>query len=129
MSKKEHAQHNEKVCKILHSSGECNDWVVTTAFYASLHYVQHEMFPLHDGVRNHDSFDSYYNCLKYSGKKPSRHEVTIDLVFDNLPDCGESYQFLFENCWTARYRRYKIPDNVSLKAMEELNYIKGALTK
>lgn len=129
MSKKLHAQHNEKVCQLLLAIGECNDWVVTTAFYSSLHYVQYEIFPFHDGVRDYSSFDSYYNTYKFIGKRPTRHEATVDLVGEHLPDCVDSYRFLYENCMTARYRKYFIPESISKKSIEHLDNIKGALSK
>lgn len=129
MSKKNHAQHNEKVCAILRGAGECNDWVITTAFYSSLHYVQHEMFPYNDGSREYINFDAYYNGYKFLGKRPTRHEATVDLVDEELSDCGESYRFLFENCMTARYRSYQIPDSIVDKALEHLENIKESLLK
>jgi hypothetical protein len=129
MSKKLHAQHNEEVCRILTEKGTCNDWVVTTAFYSSLHYVQHEIFPLTEGLREYNTFDNYYNSFPFGGKRPSRHDATIDLVWDNMPDCGESYQFLFQTCKSARYHNYKIPESVTKKALDHLDNIKGALQK
>lgn len=47
--RKQHAIHNEEACDFLLSSNKFNDWVITTAFYSALHFVQHEIFPLtHD---------------------------------------------------------------------------------
>ncbi len=129
MSKKAHAQHNEKVCQLLWANVDCNDWVVTTAFYASLHYVQHEIFQFNDGNREYLNFDNYYNSAKFIGKRPSRHQATADLVDEHLPDCEDSYRFLYENCMTARYHRYIIPETISNKAIYYLNNIKGALLK
>lgn len=129
MSKKIHAQHNEKVCELLKDKGCCPDWVVTTAFYSGLHYVQHEIFPYNDGNRNYPTFDNYYNGYKFNGKRPTRHQVTIDLVFEVLQECGDSYKFLFENSQTARYHNYKIPVQIADKAILHLNTIKTFLVK
>lgn len=114
---------------MLVENGSCNDWVVTTAFYSSLHYVQNEMFPNEYGSRMYTSFENYYNGFTFPGKRPSRHYATIDLVYDVLPDCGESYEFLHNTSWTARYQSYKIPVAISEKALQHLDNIKGALQK
>lgn len=129
MSKKLHAQHNEKVCEILSKLDGCNDWVVTTAFYSALHYVQHEIFPHNDGYREYPNFESYYNGHRFIGKKPNRHLVTVDLVRDNLPECGKSYKFLYQTCMTARYHNYKIPESISNSSLKHLETVKESLVK
>jgi len=44
---REHGKHNKDVCDKLNLQDEleCNDWVVTTAFYSSIHYLDHILFP------------------------------------------------------------------------------------
>lgn len=129
MSKKHHAIHNEKVCEILNNNGSCPDWVITTAFYSGLHYVQHEIFPYNDGRRDYPNFDNYYNGSNFIGKRPSRHQATIDLVFEILPDCSDSYKFLFDNSQTARYHNYQIPRAISDRSRQHLEKIKSFLIK
>ena len=59
--KKQHAIHNEEVCDFLLTSKKFNDWVVTTAFYSSLHFVQFELFPLTDDGQKYTDFNIYFS--------------------------------------------------------------------
>lgn len=129
MSKKDHARHNEDVCSLLLDQGSYNDWAITTAFYAALHYVQHEMFPRTEVSIEYPTFETYYNRFKFGGRKPAKHTVTLSLILDLMPKLYESYKFLFDNCMMARYHRYKMPDPVTKKAIEHLKKIKGGLKK
>ena len=127
MSKKTHAERNERLCLTLLEQGEYHDWVVTTSFYSALHFVQHEIFPLNDGRREYGTFDSYYNSIGHN--KVSKHKLTIQLVREHLPDAAGSYKWLHDTCITARYQNYAIPDRISAKAVEHLNKIKEVLVK
>lgn len=127
MSKKIHAQRNEKLCVTLKGEGVYHDWSITTAFYSSLHYLQFEIFPFNDGKRVYPTFDNYYNSLV--GKKNSRHKTTIDLVYSELPDAGDNYKWLHDTCRTARYHNYNMPDAVSTLAIQRLEEIKDLLIK
>jgi len=57
----EHGEHNEGLCDHLltFDNGKYNDWVVTTAFYACIHFVEHKLFPCQLGGLNYDNFDEY----------------------------------------------------------------------
>lgn len=113
--KKKYAQHNERVCEILEKDGSAHDWVVTTAFYSALHFVQHEIFPLTNGTNSYNSFDSYYHG-HYSSKanKPSKHQATIDLVTSELgATCGSHYQRLHDTCRKARYHKFDVGNIVA----------------
>ena len=128
--KKEHAKHNENACHYLNQSGKYNDWVITTAFYSALHYVQYELFPMEVGNNLFDSFNSYHRSLfDYIDDRPSKHYVTIELVHTKLPNCSKFYRWLHNECITARYSNYKVPCEKSNMAIKYLNNIKVHLTK
>lgn len=127
MSKKTHAQRNEKLCLSLNKEGEFYDWSITTAFYSALHYVQFEIFPLNDGRRSFGSLDAYYNSIQ--GRKNSKHNVTIELVYEHLPEAGSKYKWLHDTCINARYHNYNIPKGVSDISISYLNKIKEHLVK
>src|SRR4051812_14845940 len=89
----EHARHNVKACKALQGLKLYNDWVITTAFYASLYYVCYELFPAQYDTGNkvqhcHD-FADYYTKLK--DPKGDKHSVREDLVNDSLNECYTSF--------------------------------------
>ena len=41
----DHGEHNEAACDFLETKKEFSDWIITTAFYASLQFVTHKIFP------------------------------------------------------------------------------------
>ena len=130
MSKKNHAERNERLCNQLCTEEVYFDWVVTTAFYSALHYVQHEIFPLDEGTKKFPTFENYYNSFFPIGhRKPSKHKVTMDLVYDNIPEAGDNYKWLHDTCRTARYHNYGMPIAVAKTAQERLAEIKEYLTK
>lgn len=105
------------------------DWVVTTAFYSALHFVQNEIFPHNNGVRQFPNFDNYYNSHTFPGKRPSQHRVTIDLAGEILPDAYDSYKWLHDTCRTARYHNYKIPERIASTAIVNLENVKESCVK
>ena len=121
-----HARHNEEACKELLKSGEFNDWVITTAYYAAIYYVSHELFPGQydiSGKPSHcQNFHDFY--AKFPHPKDSKHSVREDLVRDAMPEIYTSFSTLREMCTTARYKTYKISKQEVELAMECLDEIK-----
>ncbi|MDR2591321.1 MAG: hypothetical protein LBC59_00745 [Chitinispirillales bacterium] len=122
----DHALHNEKVCKYLNKKPENADWVITTAFYAALHFVRSKIFPFTATVDGKDitiaDFNSY--CLKKqisSGK----HRALFELVEEKMPQLADKFNHLKDISWTARYNRYEYTREVSNFALEELDAIKS----
>lgn len=128
--KKQHAIHNEEVCDFLLTSKKFNDWVVTTAFYSSLHFVQHELFPLTDNGQKYTDFNIYFSkVLKKRNKKLSKHAATIDLVKTNLPMCSAYYRWLHDACMSARYNNYNVSEAKATTAKKHLLDLKKKLKK
>jgi hypothetical protein len=128
--KKDHAIHNESACLLLHSTGKFPDWVVTTAFYSGLHFVQHEIFPVTINSTLYSSFENYYNGHYSNYKnKPSKHRATINLVFNHLGnDAGELYEWLHD-VRTARYRNFKTNPQIAQQAKDYLDELKTYILK
>jgi len=59
----DHAEHNLKLANKLLEEGEFLDWVVTSSFYAAIHYCRYKLFPLEDkntpGTSLCDNFDQF----------------------------------------------------------------------
>lgn len=104
----EHAQHNEAVCNHLHLDPAYADWVITTAFYASLHYVQYKMFPLNEVVNGvpitYPTFQSYNMTSVNNAKK---HKDLSLLIKKHCSPIRSRYDMLKDLSWTARYKNYK----------------------
>jgi hypothetical protein len=131
MDKKAHASHNEDACKFLHNEGNYCDWVVTTAFYSALHFLQHEIFPTKIKGIDYVNFDKYYNGHYAGGaNKPSKHISTINLIKSELGDTASAnYRWLYDLCMTARYRDYKTHPFIADESVKRLARIKSLLKK
>lgn len=128
--RKQHAIHNEAACDFLLSSNKFNDWVVTTAFYSALHFVQHAIFPLTDGAKTYKDLNVYYSeVLKKRNKRLTKHIATIQLVGTKLPKCAPYYRWLYDACMTARYTNYNVSSGKAKQAREYLTLLSGHLTK
>jgi len=128
--KKQHAIHNEEACKFLLTNKKFNDWVVTTAFYAALHFVQHELFPLTDNRQKYTDFNVYFSkVLNKKKKKLSKHSATIELVKTNLPLCSSYYRWLHDACMSARYNNYIVSESKAMNASNYLTEMKKYLKK
>src|SRR5665213_845583 len=99
---RDHAEHNRDCCNSLHSVGKFNDWVVTTTFYAALHFVSNEIFPLSVKGKRYVDLDDYYRQLP--NPKKSKHLELNELVRRNISLVKGQYKWLYDNCMSARYK-------------------------
>lgn len=128
--RKQHAIHNEAACDFLLSSNKFNDWVVTTAFYAALHFVQHELFPLKEGGKSYRDLNLYFGkVMKRKNKRLTKHAATIQLTKKYLASCSSYYRWLHDACMTARYNNYKVSPAKARHARFFLNELKKHLKK
>lgn len=128
--KNQHAIHNEAACNYLLESNKFNDWVITTAFYAALHYVQHEIFPLTDEGIIYKDFNTYYaKVLKKRNNRLTKHSATIQLVNTNLKPAASYYRWLHDTCMTTRYSNYIVSTAKVLTAKTFLTELKKHLKK
>jgi hypothetical protein len=117
---REHARHNESLCDHLIEQKKWNDWIVTTAFYSALQYVDHRLFPLKVKAVTYNSIENY--CK--SNRLKNKHEVRKELVYDHIRKISPSFRWLLNTCHTARYQNYRIAEEVSLEAKRKLEIVK-----
>ena len=126
----DHAIHNREVCNLIHQSGGFNDWVVTTAFYSALHFVHHKIFPLTINNITYKNFNEYFSQeIKHKNIQKSKHDATIDLVHQELPNLVYPYQWLYTECYTVRYRNYTTSAAISEQARKHLQVIEKVCKK
>ena len=85
-----HARHNVEACDFLKGTNEFNDWVITTAFYAAIHFAKYELFP--KKYANHRTgkivsfkdFDHYFRLINH--RLANKHKVLQQLVENNWPE-------------------------------------------
>lgn len=127
---KGHGAHNEAACDLLHKAGGFPDWVVTTAFYAAMHGIYENLFPLKEAGSTYPTFDAYYGqkfARRAPGDKPNKHDATVDLVRTHLPAIASNYRLLKDSCFNARYRNYAVKPFEAAMARTQLQAIKGKL--
>lgn len=121
----QHAEHNEELCEKINELKEYDDWVVTTAFYSCIHFVEHRLFPLNEQNVTYQTFDKYYNDTVLSkSRKTSKHATKLRLVESYLPKVYPHYRRLMDNCMTARYRNYRIGKTLSSIAISDMKAVK-----
>lgn len=103
----EQAKGHEKTCDFLFSEGkgEHNDWVITTAFYAAMFYLEHKIFPIKSSKYNRgnriENFDLYVKLLSTG---LSRHKDFKRVVREECPPkISTAYRKLFSLCYDSRY--------------------------
>lgn len=125
----EHALHNEKACNYLDKKKEFTDWVITTAFYSSLHFVNYKIFPFKEGNIEYTSLDIYHSSVMTAGRKISKHGLLCELVRKRLVNIAPDYRHLKDISNTARYVDYKHHRYVSNYAKTCLKNIKESCSE
>ncbi len=123
----EYAKHNEKACRYLDKKQEFTDWVITTAFYAALHFVRYKIFPITRTLGGKkvkfNDFENYYRSN--NPLNVSKHLLLSDLVQELHPTIAVDYDKLKDISWTARYNNYKYSREVSNDAKSRLEKIRN----
>lgn len=125
MPGKSHALHNEEVCNLLLDNGQYSDWVVTTAYYSAIYYIDYEIFPVRIGQE--PEFATFNQYVHRKSGKP--HVLRLELVKDKLPKCHGCLKWLYETCDGARYNNYKVDPDVAKEAKRRLDHIKSECKK
>ena len=129
-----HALHNEDVFKYLLLKKEFTDWIITTAFYSALHFVDYKLFPQTYTDKTTkitiSDMDSYVlSALNRYGT--DKHVCRLKMVQRELKPIAVEFGWLFTNCNTARYRNYIFPNpGITCQLAEEyLKIIKDFVHK
>ncbi len=118
--KKIFGERNQELSNTLLKGKKYYDWVVTTAFYSSIHFVEDCALPTKImGRECKDILD-----VKRAYKMDGRHAARERMVFDKINAAiGARYKWLDDHSRNARYKTYKLQPAEALKAKEYLDYI------
>ncbi|MEM7551650.1 MAG: hypothetical protein AAF363_18340 [Bacteroidota bacterium] len=120
MKKKIHGERNRNLAKDLINGNKYFDWVITTAFYSSIHFVEDKILPTK--IRNIHCKN--INDVKQAFKMSGRHQAREKLVFDNLDlKIAAKYKWLDDSSRNSRYVTYKISKTQAEKALQYLDEI------
>ena len=125
----DHALHNEEACLFIDSSRRFPDWVVITAFYSALHFVDVKLFPDRYPIPNGRtkiffSLDDYYQRMTKVQRR-SRHDLRLQLTKDNLREIGSLYECLLHQSFTFRYETFDADQSDADTAIRSLEAIKS----
>jgi hypothetical protein len=120
--KKEHGERNKKLCNELYNGKIYYDWVITTAFYSAIHFVEDKIFPC---IVNSNSCKNI-NEVKAAFKMNGRHASRERIVWQHLPKIAAQYKWLDDKSRYARYTTYKIDSTQATKAKQYLTEIYNA---
>jgi hypothetical protein len=126
-----HATHNYNACYALKNIGGYDDWVVTTAFYSGMKFLEDKLFPgdydhpiKHGENKEYKTFSLY---VRDFGRMlgANKHKIMSELVSENIEDIDvvNSYEDLKQSCHTARYINYQVGQDridMSIEAIEAI---------
>lgn len=121
-----HGEHNEKACMLLRQN-EFPDWAITTAFYASLHFVTCKIFPFEYSPTGKEKIKfvdiaQWQSFKNYTSNK--RHTLISELVSVHCGKIASEYEWLLSTSWNARYHSHiHIPEIVN-RAVDYMGKIK-----
>jgi len=107
------AEHNCCACDYLCKTQDFPDWIITTAFYAAIHYIDLIIFPIEEDIKGKkvifDSIDSYvHNYLRmFRNIEISKHEARQDLIQRKYPELFPAFKGLYDASTKARYTDYQ----------------------
>lgn len=120
-TRRDHAEHNEKLSLQLHEQGVFLDWACTTSFYTALHYVHEKILPKTYNGKNCKNLDDAVLALSCKNK----HEATSHMVRITLPNIAHAYDFLMNASMTARYHNYEVDIHFAKMCKKKMHEIKA----
>ncbi|WP_433836269.1 hypothetical protein [Flavobacterium anhuiense] len=118
--KREFGERNQALSNLLLEGKLYYDWVVTTAFYSAIHFVEDFALPADINGKHCVDISDVKNAFQTEG----RHAARERLVFAKIDTyVGVRYKWLDDHSRNARYKTYKAQASEALKAQEYLNYI------
>lgn len=122
MSKRQrdHGERNRKLSHELLAGKVYYDWVVTTAFYSTIHLLENKILPARiNGAECKEIAD-----VKRAFQAQGRHQAREILVqHETNMDIAVKYKWLDDKSRFSRYTTYKVDAGVANKAIEYLDKI------
>lgn len=118
-NKKEHGERNKLLSNELLEGKKYYDWVITTAFYSAIHFVEDKILPCEINGHQCKNINDVKSIYKMNGRHSSRER----LVFSKLPGIEAQYKWLDDKSRYSRYTTYKITTTEAKKAEQYLQEI------
>jgi len=114
-------QRNKDLCAELHKQGKYYDWVVTTAFYSAIHYIEGKILPTKVNNKQCANIFEVKDALAVDGRHQARSRL-VHKCSKNF-QIAAAYDWLDEQSRNSRYKTYKVNKNIADKAVYYLNLI------
>lgn len=118
-NRKIHGERNKSLCYDLLSGKKYYDWVITTAFYSAIHFVEDIILPCKINNISCKSIHQVRDAYKFKG----RHSTREHIVYQFLPEIGPQYKWLDDKSRYSRYTTYKVTLAEAEKAKQYLEEI------
>lgn len=127
----DHANHNYQTYIELSKIGGYDDWVITTAFYACIKYLQSHLFPgdficpAENRPKKFSSFSEYINANRKLNRANAHRllENVINTYIDDSEVCN-SYKDLKDASFHARYINYNVGNERVEMCKEAIEFVK-----
>lgn len=119
-NKRTHGERNLSLSNDIFEGRVYYDWVITTAFYSSIHFVEDKILPCKiNGVYCKNIGD-----VKSAYRMPGRHSSRERLVSDKLSlSVAVKYKWLDDKSRYSRYTTFKVTTAEAEKAKQYLKEI------
>lgn len=118
--KKQHGERNQKLSEELFNGKVYLDWVITTAFYSVIHFVEDKILPCKIGIIQCKNINDVKSAYRMNGRHAARERI----VFDKLPlEIATKYKWLDDKSRYARYTTFKVTTTEADKAKQYLKEI------
>jgi len=121
-----HAERNKSLAEDLKKGKKYHDWVVTTSFYSSIHFLENLLLPTTIGACKCTNIQQVKNAYNLKG----RHIARLKLIQMNAPlEIAVGYKWLDDRSRYSRYTTYKVTPAESDKAIQYLTKIEKHCSK
>lgn len=117
--KRIHGDRNFELCKELRKGNLYHDWVVTTAFYSSIHIIEDFLLPITINGETCNNILKVKKAYKTQGRHPARSK----LIQMNAFEIAMLYKWLDDQSRYSRYTTYQVTPGVADKAIDYLKKI------
>lgn len=120
--KREHGERNFELSELLHEGKKYYDWVVTTCFYAAIHFVEDVLLLCEINGSSCKTISDVKSAYKMQG----RHSARERLVCEKMDlQTAVKYKWLDDKSRYSRYTTYKVTPTEADKAREYTRQIQN----
>lgn len=118
--RKEHGERNKTLSSELLTDKKYFDWVITTAFYATIHFVEDKILPCDVSGKQCNNIDDVKRAYSMPGRHASRERLVSEKLHYSI---AAKYKWLDDKSRYARYTTYKVTVTEAEKAKQFLEEI------